>query len=143
MSAPLAKISVPPSSSVGEKSPPVPKPFRIQFVFNFFYLCSCRSSSVNFWGGGGGKFGGNVAGFYLTHRAKAQTFQGNFRSIFRKKIRSSKNLSCQLCSADVSARQYFPQTPKLPEITIQNHFKSPVRITATAPKNNSETVSVM
>ena len=29
-------------------------------------------------------------GFFLTHRTKAQKFRGKFRSIFRKKIRSSK-----------------------------------------------------
>ena len=50
----------------------------------------------------GGKFGGNFAGFFLTHRIKAQTFRGNFRSIFRKKIRSSKKkLACIIHSADV------------------------------------------
>ena len=37
-----------------------------------------------------GKFGGNFLGFFLTHRTKAQKIRGNFRSIFRKKIRSSK-----------------------------------------------------
>ena len=39
-----------------------------------------------------GKFGGNFPGFFLTHRTKAQKFRGKFRSIFRKKIRSSKNI---------------------------------------------------
>ena len=34
----------------------------------------------------------NFAGFFLTHRTEAQNFRGEFRSIFRKKIRSSKNI---------------------------------------------------
>ena len=55
-----------------------------------------------YFGKFGGKFGGNFAGFFLTHEIKAQKFQGEFRSIFREKIRASiKNLSCQLRSADV------------------------------------------
>ena len=72
-------------------------------------LRSCRSSSVNFFGffAGkfgkfSGKFGGNFRDFFLTHRTKAQTFRGKFRSIFRKKIRSSKkifraNFTLQTC----------------------------------------------
>ena len=39
-----------------------------------------------------GKFGGNFPGIFLTHRTKAQTFRGKFRSIFRKKIRGSKKI---------------------------------------------------
>ena len=38
----------------------------------------------------GGKFGGNFAGYFLSHRIKAQNYRGKFRSIFRKKIRSSE-----------------------------------------------------
>ena len=37
-----------------------------------------------------GKFGGNFPGIFLTHRTKAQKIRGKFRSIFRKKIRGSK-----------------------------------------------------
>ena len=36
----------------------------------------------------GGKFGGNLVGFFRTHKIKAQ----NFRSIFREKIRASKKI---------------------------------------------------
>ena len=50
-----------------------------------FSLRSCRSSSVNFC------FDlGYFAGFFPTHRTKAQTFRGKFRSSFRKKICSPK-----------------------------------------------------
>ena len=67
---------------------------------NSFSLRSCRSSSVNFFfwffagkfGKFSGKFGGNFPGFFLTHRTKAQKIRGKFRSIFRKKIRSSKKI---------------------------------------------------
>ena len=67
----------------------------------FFSLRSCRSSSVNFFKIFAGKFG-KFGGIFLTHRIKAQKFRGKLRSIFRKKIRSSKkNLSCKIHSADV------------------------------------------
>ena len=69
----------------------------------FFSLHSCRSLSVNFifififcreiWR--------ESCGIFLTHRTKAQKFWGIFRSIFRKKICSSKKLSCKIHSADV------------------------------------------
>ena len=39
-----------------------------------------------------GKLEGIFRGFFLTHRTKAQNFRGKFRSIFRKKIRGSKNI---------------------------------------------------
>ena len=39
-----------------------------------------------------GNLEGIFWGFFLTHRTKAQTFRGKFRSIFRKKIRGSKNI---------------------------------------------------
>ena len=37
-----------------------------------------------------GNLEGILRDFFLTHRIKAQKFRGKFRSIFRKKIRSSK-----------------------------------------------------
>ena len=39
-----------------------------------------------------GILAGIFAGFFLTHRIKAQKFRGKFRGIFRKKIRSSKKI---------------------------------------------------
>ena len=39
-----------------------------------------------------GNLEGIFRGFFLTHRTKAQKFRGNFRSIFRKKIRGSKKI---------------------------------------------------
>ena len=49
---------------------------------------------------------GNLAGIlrdlFWTHKIKAQTFRGKYRSVFREKFRSSKkNISCKLRSADV------------------------------------------
>ena len=35
---------------------------------------------------------GNFAGFFLTHKIKAQNFRGKFRSIVREKIRASKKI---------------------------------------------------
>ena len=80
-----------------------------------FSLRSCRSSSVNFFDFSQGILGnlvGNLAGilweFFSTHRAKAQKLRRRFRSIFRKKIRSSekKNLSCHLNGKEIAA---FPR----------------------------------
>ena len=39
-----------------------------------------------------GSLEGIFRGFFLTHRTKAQTFRGKFRSIFRTKIRGSKKI---------------------------------------------------
>ena len=39
-----------------------------------------------------GNLEGIFRGFCLTHRTKAQTFRGKFRSIFHKKIRGSKKI---------------------------------------------------
>ena len=64
-----------------------------------FSLRSCRSLSVIFFDFSQGNlenFVGNLEGifrgFFLTHRTKAQTFRGKFRSIFRKKIRGWKKI---------------------------------------------------
>ena len=67
---------------------------RLSKVLMIFSLRSCRSSLVifDFCRKFGGKYGGNFAGLFLTHRMKAQTFCGKFQSIFRKKIRSSKKI---------------------------------------------------
>ena len=57
-----------------------------KLVGEFFLIFRRKFGKVS------GKFGGNFPGFFLTHRTKAQNFRGNFWSIFRKKIRSSKKI---------------------------------------------------
>ena len=66
---------------------------------HLFSLRSCRSSSVKFFfdfsQGNLENLVGNwreFCGIFMTHRTKAQKFRGNFRIIFRNKIRSSKNI---------------------------------------------------
>ena len=50
-----------------------------------------------------GKFGGNFAGFFRTHKIEALEYRGRFWRTFREKIRASqKKLSCQLRSAKIT-----------------------------------------
>ena len=63
----------------------------VWFLFpHMFSLRPCRSSSVNFFDFGGGKFGGNFVGIFLTHKIKALKFREN-----QKKIRA--NFVLQSC----------------------------------------------
>ena len=93
----------------------------------FFSLRSRRSSSVDFlfrffagkFGRNfGGKFGGNFVGIFLTHRIKAQKFRGKFRSIFGKKILSSKKIfrakvTLQTCHLKGLCRIFCTKNPAL------------------------------
>ena len=63
-------------------------------------------------------------GFFLTHRTKAQKFRGKFRSIFRKKIRSSKKIfrakfTLHTCHSDeVFSPDRLRLTPTIPNRTV-------------------------
>ena len=57
-----------------------------------------------------GKFGGQFGGICVTHRIKADIYRGQFRSIFRKKIRSSKKTFVEnsLCRHGVTTFAWRP-----------------------------------
>ena len=86
---------------------------------NFFFLRSCRSSSVNsfdFSQGNLENLVGNLEGIFrhfLTHRTKAQKIRGKIRSIFRKKILAPKksfvqNSVCRRATLKTSLWAAFP-----------------------------------
>ena len=85
----------------------------------FFSLRSCRSSSVIFFDCSQGNLVGNLvgilSGLFLTHRTKAQKFRGKYRSIFCKKIRSSKKSFAQnsLCRRTTLRNSGDPRIPRL------------------------------
>ena len=84
-----------------------------------------------------GNLEGIFRGFVLTHRTKAQKFQGKFRSIFRKKFVARKksfvqnslcrratrdNLGEGKCESNIAARQwgvqFLPRGIKMPRRTL-------------------------
>ena len=111
-----------------------------------------------------GNLAGNYPGFFLTHRTKPRKFRGNYRSIFREKIRSSKKifrakLTLQTCHLnnfrdapdtfnhpapnlrDASMRALWSFRPKYSHrchLSEGNPLKTCAKSSSTQPRNSAE-----